>query len=80
MLGAAVAGRAAQRAAAGGGRRMWFVIPALLLAGAVVLYLRAWIAEERILRRQGGDHGVLREKLPPSGGRGIAVRAPAQST
>ena len=35
---------------------MWFVIPALLLAGAVVLYLRAWIAEERILRRQGGDH------------------------
>jgi hypothetical protein len=28
----------------------------------------------------GGDHGVLREKLPPSGGRGIAVRAPAQST
>ena len=35
---------------------MWFVVPALLLAGAVVLYLRAWIAEERILRRQGGDH------------------------
>ena len=51
MLGAAVAGRAAQRAASGGGRRMWFVVPALLLAGAVVLYLRAWIAEERILRR-----------------------------
>ena len=35
---------------------MWFVVPALLLAGAVVLYLRAWIAAERILRRQGGDH------------------------
>ena len=35
---------------------MWFLIPALLLAGAVWLYIAIWAREERILRRQDWTH------------------------
>ena len=43
---------------------MWFVVPALLLAGAVVLYLRAWIQIEFIFNpppRFVGDLAVTQQ-------------------